>query len=139
MVFSAVHSWLVPHVRFSIRSILMMYSTLQESGFPGLLPTLVGGQSLYNLLVNATGCANETDTLTCLQDVPAQVLLDAVNETPGYLSYSALDLAWTPRIDGEFVARNPLQSVAQGLYAKVGVVASFCAGCWLMWSGIRFQ
>lgn len=45
------------------------------------------GQPYYDALVAETGCSGANDTLQCLREVPYDVLLNAVNQSPGALSY----------------------------------------------------
>lgn len=77
------------------------------------------GQQWYDQLVEDTDCTGATDTLACLRSVSFEVLQNAVNESPDVLELESLNFVWQPRIDGSFLARNPYQSIEQGLYAKV--------------------
>jgi len=45
------------------------------------------GQQDYDDLVRAAGCAGAKDTLECLRQVPFPTLKEAVNMSPGFLSY----------------------------------------------------
>lgn len=83
-------------------------------------------QAFYDQLVDDTGCAGERDTLECLRNVPIDQLMDAVNLSPNIASFSGLNLPWQPVIDGQFIARNPLSSLANGQYAKVPFITGDC-------------
>ena len=45
------------------------------------------GQQDYDDLVLAAGCIGAKDTLECLRQVPFSVLKEAINMSPGFLSY----------------------------------------------------
>lgn len=82
-------------------------------------PTVADGQPTYDELVEANNCTQASDTLDCLRNVPFNDFLATVNKTPDYLSYRSLALVWRPRVDGDIVLRNPVDSVVQGKFAKV--------------------
>ncbi|KAJ7167897.1 sterol esterase [Mycena filopes] len=84
------------------------------------------GQATYDALVAATNCTLAADTLECLRRVPFEALMAAVNETPDIFSYKSLELVWRPYVDGDVLQRQPLTSVAKGLFAKVPIMAGNC-------------
>jgi acetylcholinesterase len=98
------------------------------------------GQSYYDELVQETGCAGAQDTLECLRQVPLSALQEAMDNSPGDLSYrvcqyfldplssivnyvpQSLNLAWSPRVDGTFLKSPPQQLVLQGRVANIPFV-----------------
>ncbi|TDL14977.1 carotenoid ester lipase precursor [Rickenella mellea] len=93
-----------------------------ESGSPIPAQDITTGQQYYDQLVQNTGCASSSDTLECLREVPVDTLVAAVNESPNLFAFQSLTIAWKPLVDGVFLKRNPQDSVAQGLYAKIPFV-----------------
>jgi hypothetical protein len=91
----------------------------QESGSPIGSPSPAVLQCHYNALVAANDCSADTETLSCLRRVPFDSLMAMVNRTADIFSYQSLALVWQPYVDGDVVARDPLVSVTEGLYAKV--------------------
>jgi len=72
------------------------------------------GQQDYDDLVRAAGCAGSEDTLECLRQVPFSALKEAVNMSPGFLSYR--------------VCHNPLDSLSALIYEPYPVVGEPCMG-----------
>jgi len=97
-----------------------------NSGFPPSAPDITTGQVYYDQIVNGTGCANASDTLQCLRGVPEENITAIVLQQPSFLGPSSLNLAYTVRVDGEFLKENPQDSIAKGAYAKVPVIAGDC-------------
>ncbi|KAJ7121112.1 Alpha/Beta hydrolase protein [Mycena epipterygia] len=93
------------------------------SGSPMPSPTVADGQPIYDELVEANNCTQASDTLECLRNVPFDDFLATVNKTPDYLSYRSLALVWRPRVDGDIVLRNLIDSVVQGEFAKIPILA----------------
>lgn len=64
-----------------------------QSGSPIPVGDITNGQSIYDGVVNSTGCARASDTLDCLRHVPYQELMDAINASPGtgLLAYQVID------------------------------------------------
>lgn len=91
----------------------------QESGSAYALRNVSEGQVYYDFLVDHTGCSGQADTLACLREAPAEQIIAAVNKTPTMFSYTAHNLPWAPRVDGDLFVRNPQQSLLMGLHAKV--------------------
>jgi acetylcholinesterase len=53
-----------------------------ESGSPTPATDITTGQTVYNQIVNETGCAGSPDTLDCLRELPFDTLAAAINKTP---------------------------------------------------------
>ncbi|KAJ6451390.1 sterol esterase [Mycena vitilis] len=96
------------------------------SGSPITTGSLADGQADYDGLVSANNCTDAQNTLECLRRVPFDTFKSTVDKTRNGLSYSSLENAWRPRVDGDVVARNPLVSVAEGLYAKLPILSGDC-------------
>ncbi|TCD66642.1 hypothetical protein EIP91_001110 [Steccherinum ochraceum] len=98
---------------------------VMQSGSPNSLsddPILA--QSLYDGLVNKTGCTNSTDTLDCLRQVPAAQISSAMSATPGLFANGSLHLAWQPRVDGKFITDLPGRLAANGSIARVPFIGA---------------
>lgn len=78
------------------------------------------GQEYYDGLVVANNCTAAVDTLQCLRSVPYDAFLATVNQTPDAFSYQGLSLIWVPHVDGDVIVQNPVVSVSQGKFSKVG-------------------
>jgi len=50
----------------------------------------------------------------------------AINQSPSISDFRSLNLAWSPSVDGNFIERNPQDSVALGKYAKVPLISGDC-------------
>ncbi|KIP02703.1 hypothetical protein PHLGIDRAFT_78736 [Phlebiopsis gigantea 11061_1 CR5-6] len=100
----------------------LFHAAFMNSGSPIPVGDFTHGQKYYDELVQATGCANETDTLQCLREVPYLALKAAIDATPHILSYQSLNLAWLPRADGDFVTDDPQKSVLNGSVANIPFV-----------------
>ncbi|KAJ7623882.1 carotenoid ester lipase precursor [Mycena polygramma] len=96
------------------------------SGSPITTGSLADGQADYDGLVSVNNCTDAQDTLDCLRRVPFAAFKGTVDKTRNALSYSSLENTWRPRVDGDVVARNPLVSVAKGLYAKLPILSGDC-------------
>ncbi|OSX62581.1 hypothetical protein POSPLADRAFT_1065829 [Postia placenta MAD-698-R-SB12] len=97
-----------------------------ESGSPYTLKTVEDGQQWYDHLVEYTACGGNSDTFECLRQAPIDQLMAAANSTPSYINYTSLNLAWFPRVDGNVIARNPVESLQMGLYSKAPFVNGDC-------------
>ena len=69
-------------------------------------------QPIYDNVTETVGCSNAVDTLDCLRAVPYEALFNAFSP-----------FVMTPIIDGQFLARPPSESFAQGLVADVAILA----------------
>ena len=79
----------------------LFHSAFMMSGAPVPVGDMTGGQEYYDFLVQETGCNNCTQTLdngtqslnnctqtlTCLRQVPIDILKAAVDKTPSFNSY----------------------------------------------------
>ncbi|PCH39075.1 sterol esterase [Wolfiporia cocos MD-104 SS10] len=101
-------------------------AAVMESGSAYALRNVSAGQQYYDLVVQSTGCSQQADTLDCLRRAPAEQIIAAVNMTPNSNGYTAHNLAWQPRLDGDIFVRNPQRSMMMGLYAKVPIISGDC-------------
>ena len=79
----------------------------------------VKGQTVYDTVVENSGCANAADTLECLREVDYEVFLNATNSVCGLLSYCSAALSYLPRPDGTVLTQSPEILVKAGKYAPV--------------------
>ncbi|KAG7090372.1 hypothetical protein E1B28_009491 [Marasmius oreades] len=101
-------------------------AAFMQSGSPIPVGDITNGQKYYDALVQETGCAGSSDTLSCLRTVPFATLKAAINESPGIFAYQSLNLAWLPRTDGVFLSDTPQKLVQQGKVAKIPIVSGDC-------------
>nr|CAA46807.1 triacylglycerol lipase [Limtongozyma cylindracea] len=80
------------------------------------------GTQIYDTLVALTGCSSASNKLACLRGLLTQALLDATNDTPGFLSYTSLRLLYLPRPDGANITDDMYKLVRDGKYASVPVI-----------------
>ena len=80
----------------------LFHSAFMESGSVLPMGDMELGQQDYDNLVRATGCAGTEDTLECLREAPFSALKEAMNSSPGVISYrvcrNLLD-SWTPVVN----------------------------------------
>lgn len=76
-------------------------------------------QEVYDGIVEAGGCANETDTLECLRGLDYQAFLNAASVPEDFVAYSGIALSYLPRPDGHVLPDSPDVLVQQGKYAPV--------------------
>ncbi|KAI9644071.1 hypothetical protein NHQ30_007423 [Ciborinia camelliae] len=78
-------------------------------------------QAVYNQVVLESGCANSTQTLTCLRNVPYDTFLSATLSLPSIASYNSIAIAYLPRPDyqGGVLPLSPELLASQGLFAPV--------------------
>ncbi|KAI0793564.1 carotenoid ester lipase precursor [Fomes fomentarius] len=81
-------------------------------------------QPYYDTIVEHAGCANATDTLECLRQVPAETLLNAAAVLPNLFEYPGLASVWAPRADGVFLKAPPQHLVLSGSVAKVPFITA---------------
>ncbi|RMJ17199.1 hypothetical protein CDV36_003160 [Fusarium kuroshium] len=87
-------------------------AAIMESGTPLALGSqTILAENSYKLLLEKTGC----DTVKCLRDLSFKDLNAALNTT-------ALSGGWTPKIDGDFVARHSSKQLADGHFVKVPII-----------------
>ena len=63
-----------------------------HSGSPIPVGDITNGQKYYDALVAEVGCTDATDSLQCLREAPYDKLLNAINDSPGTLSYQVRDI-----------------------------------------------
>ena len=69
-------------------------------------------QDMYDNITTSVGCANSSDTLQCLRDVPFEKIAP--------FGYQGLE--WFHVIDGSFLRRYAQQSLSQGKFAKIPLI-----------------
>lgn len=62
-------------------------AAIMQGGGPTPVGDITHGQPYYDALVAETGCSGANDTLQCLREVPYDVLLYGVSQSPVPLSY----------------------------------------------------
>jgi len=67
-------------------------AAFMESGSPIPMGDITHGQGFYDFIVDQTGCAGSSDTLQCLREVPYDLLMNAINQTPNIMSYQVNNL-----------------------------------------------
>ncbi|KAF7980334.1 hypothetical protein HWV62_38757 [Athelia sp. TMB] len=84
-------------------------SAFFPSQYPGngVIPT-----TIYNQVANGTGCANATDTFTCLQELPAATL-SAVNTNMVNSGFFGT-FTFVPVIDGTLIVERPTVTLQKG-------------------------
>ncbi|KAI0265658.1 Alpha/Beta hydrolase protein [Gloeopeniophorella convolvens] len=97
-----------------------------ESGAPPPLGPSSHGQVTYDALVAATGCSTSHDTLECLRGVPLSAIRAAQDASPSVLGFTALKLAWAPRVDNNFIPKPAQQLVSEGSVARVPFISGNC-------------
>ena len=114
----------------------LFHGAFMQSGAPIPVGDISRGQTEYDQLVQDTSCGNATDTLECLRALPYDTLKQAVDQSPGIISYQvrettfwtdtfvpdhsqSLRLSWLPRVDGRFLTDTPQNLVLQGSIATI--------------------
>ncbi len=110
---------------------------VMSSGSPVPTGDITYLQPQYDTIVEHAGCANSSDTLDCLRQVPANALLSAATTLPSFFGYpvclvtgamasaglisrvQGLATPWTPRADGVFLKAAPQHLVLSGSVADV--------------------
>ncbi|TDL26386.1 carotenoid ester lipase precursor [Rickenella mellea] len=95
-----------------------------ESGSPYPVGNATAAQPSYDNLVADTGCARASDTLKCLANLPLANLTAAVNLSPNFFQTQVL--AWSPRVDGDFLPDTPYKLITAGQVAQVHIVSGDC-------------
>jgi carboxylesterase type B len=119
----------------------LFQGAIMQSGAPPPVGDITKGQPYYDKLVNDTGCRSATDTLQCLRGLDYGILKAAVDATPSFLSpqvsdhsgtlvesiltprFQSLNLAWVPRVDGDFLTDAPTKLMDQGKIANVPFIS----------------
>ena len=105
---------------FNGRDDKLFRAAIMESGGPiffGKQQNSSDYQPMYDSVVQQAGCANVTDSLGCLREVPFTVLNSVLNatefNTPG----------WWPALDGDFVARYGSEQLNEGAFVHVPIIS----------------
>ena len=70
----------------------LFHGAFMHSGSPIPVGDITNGQKYYDALVAETGCTDSADSLQCLRGVPYDKLMDAINNSPGIMSYQVRDI-----------------------------------------------
>ncbi|EPS45987.1 hypothetical protein H072_45 [Dactylellina haptotyla CBS 200.50] len=90
---------------------------IMQSGSPVMyrpFPFPDTNQKNYDAVIEATGCAEASDSLQCLRAVDVELLNKALNTTSG--------MEFQPVIDGEFITSLGSQALLSGRYVKVPTI-----------------
>ncbi|EIW58887.1 carotenoid ester lipase precursor [Trametes versicolor FP-101664 SS1] len=90
-------------------------SALPSGDFSKLQPT-------FDFIASETGCASANDVLECLRQAPVDAITAAMNRTPTFLGFQALNTPFMPHADGVFLRDNPQKLVLEGSVADVPFV-----------------
>jgi len=104
-------------------------AAFMNSGSPVPAFELEQGQPFFNQFATDAGCAHLLGSVTvfdCLRKVPEATIRMAINESPNIFAYRSIELAWTPRADGNFIRVPPQHLVLQGSVAKVPFITGDC-------------
>lgn len=118
-------------------------AAFMQSGSPLPVDDITDGQHYFDTLVSQTNCTTASDKLACLREVPYADLTAAINASPSAYSYQvsqvsrilklssnlyqSLIFPWLPRVDGNFLTKNPQQLVAEGKIANVPLINGMLA------------
>ncbi|KAM3426241.1 hypothetical protein NHJ13734_009569 [Beauveria thailandica] len=80
------------------------------------------GQAIYNAVVQAAGCGNANDTLSCLRSLDYETFYEAATSVPSFLSFNSNALSYLPRPDGKVLPASPDELVASGRYHAVPII-----------------
>jgi carboxylesterase type B len=107
-------------VAYGGRDDKLFRGAVMESGNPvNYVPYRDAGfyQPSYDLIVNQTGCYNQTDTLGCLRTVPYAKLNAVFNQTAFELT------PFEPVIDGDFIQKFGSIQLTDGNFVKVPIIS----------------
>lgn len=116
----------------------LFHGAVMNAGSPIPTGDITRAQPYYDSIVSNTGCANTTDTLDCLRQVPLDALMAAVTPLPNLFGYQGLDTPWAPAADGVFLVGPPQHLVLAGSVANVPIMTGdaldegtiFASGSW---------
>ncbi|KAI0763837.1 carotenoid ester lipase [Trametes elegans] len=83
-------------------------------------------QSTFDFIASEASCSDAIDILQCLRLTSTDVIKFAMDKTPTYLSFQALNTPWMPHADGLFMPDNPQNLVQLGRIATVPFVVGSC-------------
>lgn len=101
---------------------------ITESGAQVPVGSILNGQEFYDQIAVATNCTNSDPaaSLHCLRHAPYNEVIAAIDQTPGFLSYTSLRNAWVPRTDGIFLTQDGQVLVQEGKIAEVPFIIGDC-------------
>ena len=125
---------------------------IMQSGSPPPVGPITHGQIYYDTLVQNTNCSTASNSLQCLRTVDFTVLRNAVDASPSFFSsqvfrpidehllramsancfpfiIQALNLAWLPRVDGDFLTDTPQNLIDEGSIARVPFISGLLCTC----------
>ncbi|KAH9889042.1 carotenoid ester lipase [Cubamyces lactineus] len=97
-----------------------------ESGAASPIGNVSKIQPTFDFIASETGCASALDILECLREVPAEAIQAAMDQTPTFLSFTALNTPWMPHADGLFLTDNPQRLAQEGKIANIPFVIGAC-------------
>ncbi|KAJ8490001.1 hypothetical protein ONZ51_g2565 [Trametes cubensis] len=97
-----------------------------ESGAASPIGNVSKIQPTFDFIASETGCASALDILECLREVPAEAIQAAMDKTPTFLSFTALNTPWMPHADGLFLTDNPQRLAQEGKIANIPFVIGAC-------------
>jgi acetylcholinesterase len=104
---------------------------VMNSGYTQPIISADEAQGSYDQLVANTNCSSSAhhSSLECLRELPYNTLMSAIGTTASVISYSGLNLTWGPRVEGPggLIQKTFRQSIAEGEYLRLPVVAGECA------------
>ncbi|KAL7272292.1 hypothetical protein RUND412_004909 [Rhizina undulata] len=90
-------------------------------------------EEIYDTLTSLTGCANATDTLVCLKDLPQQTIMDASRIIAASHTYTTSSYTWAPVRDYDFLKTGLAEATLRG-----EVNADFVMGVFNRFEGSTF-
>ncbi|KAI0363132.1 carotenoid ester lipase precursor [Pilatotrama ljubarskyi] len=104
----------------------LFHGTIMNSGSPLPVGDIESVQAAYDTVVAHAGCAASKDTLKCLREAPADILLAGANILPNLFNYPGLSEPWSPRADGVFLKVLPQHLVLAGSVSNVPFITGDC-------------
>jgi hypothetical protein len=78
---------------------------------------------MYNFITRSAGCANISDTLQCLRQVPSEKMNLIINNTATINGASVRLTGFGPSIDGDFIERNIKQQLSNNKFVHVAIIS----------------
>ncbi|GAA5836898.1 hypothetical protein JCM11251_005817 [Rhodosporidiobolus azoricus] len=97
-------------------------AAIMQSGSPIPVGPPEYGQSSFDALVNAGGCASASDKIACLRALPYSKMRDATNTLGNIFSYRSVSLPFLPRTDGTFLTATSQELEQSGKYARLPII-----------------
>ncbi|EIW58877.1 carotenoid ester lipase precursor [Trametes versicolor FP-101664 SS1] len=76
-------------------------------------------QPTFDFIASEAGCASAEDPLACLREVPAEVIVNAMDKTSTIFSADSLNIPYFPHVDGVFIKGNTENLTIDGKIANV--------------------